>query len=130
ILVPLILVAVSVRFWSAGVPVWELAAWAAVLGGVALLVYAGHWLLDRHLAMEVQRQGSLLQAVSDIGEGLVVTEDGRYVAGNDAYRALTGYTAHELAAFSSLIDLAPPDERRRPGGSVSTRAKRRAGPLA
>jgi diguanylate cyclase (GGDEF)-like protein/PAS domain S-box-containing protein len=123
VLVPVILAAAAVRFWMAGAPVWELGAWAAVLAGLTLLVFAAQRLLDRHLAMEVHRQASLLEAISDIGEGLVVTENGRYVAGNDAYRTLTGYTADELAAFSSLIDLAPPDERRRLAEQLATRLK-------
>jgi diguanylate cyclase (GGDEF)-like protein/PAS domain S-box-containing protein len=123
ILVPLTLTAVAVRFWVAGVPAAELAAWVAVLALLALLVYAAHRLLDRHLAMEVHRQASLLQAVSDIGEGLVVTENGRYVAGNDAYRRLTGYSADELAAFSSLIELAPADEQHRLTQQLAARLK-------
>ena len=37
--------------------------------------------------------------------------NGRFVAGNDAYVNLTGYTREQLAALPSLIDLAPPEDR-------------------
>jgi len=67
--------------------------------------------VDRNLVTQAGRQGSLLEAVSDLGEGLVITEDGRFVTGNEAYITLTGYSADELAAMPSLIDLAPADER-------------------
>src|SRR4029077_10479775 len=73
--------------------------------------YLSQHLLDRNLALQAERQASLLKAISDIGEGLVITENGRFVAGNAAYQALTGYDAAELAAFPSLIELAPPEER-------------------
>jgi PAS domain S-box-containing protein len=53
----------------------------------------------------------LLDAISDLGEGVVVTENGRCVWTNDAYCEMTGYSRDELMAFSSLIDLAPEDER-------------------
>ena len=56
-------------------------------------------------------QGSLLQGLSDIGEGLVITEAGRMVYGNDAYVAMTGYSVEELESMPSLIALAPADER-------------------
>jgi diguanylate cyclase (GGDEF)-like protein/PAS domain S-box-containing protein len=57
------------------------------------------------------RYQSFLQAVSDIGEGLVITEAGRPVFVNDAYAALTGYSPEELMAMPSLLDLAPPEMR-------------------
>jgi diguanylate cyclase (GGDEF)-like protein/PAS domain S-box-containing protein len=113
VVAPVVLAAVAVRLWSAGVPILELVGWIVVLAGLTILVYVAHRLLDRHLTMQVHRQASLLEAISDIGEGLVVTEDGRYLAGNPAYQSLTGYTQEELASFKSLIDLAPLDERRR-----------------
>jgi len=57
------------------------------------------------------RYETLFGAVSDLGEGLVVTEAGRLVYSNQAYRELTGYTADELRALKSLVDLAPADQR-------------------
>ena len=73
------------------------------------------------------RYQMLLQAISDLGEGLIITERGRFVYGNDAYLRLSGYTFEELRAFPSLIELAPPEHqqalhdglRRRLGGEPS-----------
>jgi diguanylate cyclase (GGDEF)-like protein/PAS domain S-box-containing protein len=106
-----ILAAVGFRLWLADVRVTELAAWAVALLILALLAYLSQHMLDRSLARQSERQASLLQAISDIGEGLVITDQGRYVAGNAAYQALTGYGPDELMAFSSLIELAPLEER-------------------
>jgi diguanylate cyclase (GGDEF)-like protein/PAS domain S-box-containing protein len=106
-----ILAAVAFRLWLADVRVSELAAWAAALSLLALLAYLSQHMLDRSLARQAERQASLLQAISDIGEGLVITDHGRYVAGNAAYQALTGYGPEELTALGSLIELAPADER-------------------
>ncbi len=61
--------------------------------------------------LQAARQSSLLAALSDIGEGLVTTQDGRYVSSNDAYLDITGYTRSELAALPSLYDMVPPEER-------------------
>jgi len=54
-----------------------------------------------------QRHEALLDAISDLGEGLVITESGRIIYSNEAYRELTGYTDEELRALSSLTELAP-----------------------
>jgi diguanylate cyclase (GGDEF)-like protein/PAS domain S-box-containing protein len=106
-----ILAAVGFRLWLASVGSFELVAWAVALLVLAVLAYLSQHLLDRNLALQAERQASLLRAISDIGEGLVITENGRFVAGNAAYQALTGYDATELAAFPSLIELAPPEIR-------------------
>jgi diguanylate cyclase (GGDEF)-like protein/PAS domain S-box-containing protein len=107
----LILLAVGFRLWLASVGSFELVAWAVALLVLALLAYLSQHFLDRNLSLQAERQASLLRAISDIGEGLVITEGGRFVAANAAYEALTGYDAAELAAMASLIDLAPPEER-------------------
>jgi diguanylate cyclase (GGDEF)-like protein/PAS domain S-box-containing protein len=102
----------------------EITVWALVLFGLGLLAFVTHRIVERNLAMQAQRQASLLHAISDIGEGVVITEDGRFVAGNEAYQQLTGYDLAELAALQSLIELAPPDERQ---GLVERLATRFAG---
>jgi diguanylate cyclase (GGDEF)-like protein/PAS domain S-box-containing protein len=117
----LILAAVGFRLWLADVRVSELAAWAAALLILAVLAYLSQHVLDRSLARQAERQASLLQAISDIGEGLVITDQGRYVAGNAAYQALTGYGPDELAAFGSLIELAPAEERERLAKQLANR---------
>jgi diguanylate cyclase (GGDEF)-like protein/PAS domain S-box-containing protein len=99
--------------------------WTLLLLAVVLLAYATRHLVDRNLVAEAGRQASLLAALSELGECLVITENGRFVGGNEAYLRLTGYTAEELAGLPSLIDLAPEDQRdrlrqqlaARPGGA-------------
>ena len=93
------------------VPVGAVITWTLVLLGLVLFAYVTRHVVDRNLVTQAGRQGSLLAAVSDLGEGLVITEDGRFVTGNEAYVKLTGYTAEELALFPSLIELAPANER-------------------
>jgi diguanylate cyclase (GGDEF)-like protein/PAS domain S-box-containing protein len=73
---------------------------AAFVGGIATVS-------DRRR----ERYQMLLQAISDLDEGLIITEYGRFVYGNAAYLRLSGYTAEELRALSSLIDLAPAEQR-------------------
>ncbi|HET7467486.1 MAG TPA: PAS domain S-box protein [Candidatus Dormibacteraeota bacterium] len=93
------------------VPVGTVIVWTLVLLGLVLFAYVTRHVVDRNLVTQAGRQGSLLAAVSDLGEGLVITEDGRFVTGNEAYIHLTGYSAEELTALPSLIDLAPAEER-------------------
>ena len=107
----LILAAVGYRLWMANVSTGELVGWGAALFVLAGLAYLSQRILDRNLGRQAERQAALLQAISDIGEGLVITENGRYVASNAAYQTLTGYEPAELRAFASLIELAPEEER-------------------
>ena len=58
-----------------------------------------------------QRYETLLDAASDLGHGLIVTEAGKLVYGNAAYERITGYTVEELSAFPTLIELAPAEDR-------------------
>ncbi|HEX6538078.1 MAG TPA: EAL domain-containing protein [Candidatus Dormibacteraeota bacterium] len=73
---------------------------AVFVGGIATVS-------DRRRA----RYQMLLQAISDLGEGLIITEHGRFVYGNAAYLRISGYTAEELRALTSLIELAPPAQQ-------------------
>ena len=85
--------------------------WTLLLIGLEILAMLTSRAIERDLGVQVERQSSLLATLSDLGEGLVITENGRFVAGNDAYVNLTGYTREQLAALPSLIDLAPPEDR-------------------
>jgi diguanylate cyclase (GGDEF)-like protein/PAS domain S-box-containing protein len=116
-----ILAAVGFRLWLSSVSSAELVAWAVALLVLAVLAYLSQHLLDRNLARQAERQASLLKAISDIGEGLVITENGRFIAGNAAYEALTGYDATELAALASLIELAPTEERQHLSEQLASR---------
>jgi diguanylate cyclase (GGDEF)-like protein/PAS domain S-box-containing protein len=117
----LILAAVGFRLWITSIGAGELVGWAAALLLLAVLAYLSQHLLDRNLALQAERQSSLLRAISDIGEGLVITENGRFVVGNAAYEALTGYDAAELAALPSLIALAGPEEQQHLSEQLATR---------
>ncbi|HEV1992144.1 MAG TPA: EAL domain-containing protein [Candidatus Dormibacteraeota bacterium] len=117
----LILAAIGYRLWMADVGAAELVAWGAALFVLAGLAYLSQRILDRNLGRQAERQASLLQAISDIGEGLVITENGRYVASNAAYQTLTGYDPAELRAFASLIELAPEEQREGLAEQLSSR---------
>ncbi len=97
--------------FSLHVSLEELAIWTLVLVGLGLLAYLTRRVVEHNLTMHVDRQASLLQAVSDLGEGLVITESGKFVACNQAYLQLSGFTPQELMALPSMIDLAPPESR-------------------
>ncbi len=99
----------------------EVAIWTLVLVGLGLLAFLTRRVVDRDLTVHAERQASLLQSISDLGEGLVITEHGRFVAGNAAYLQLTGYSPEELLALPSLIELAPPEERAALAKMLTTR---------
>jgi PAS domain S-box-containing protein len=54
---------------------------------------------------------TLIQAMSDLGLGVVVTDAGQCIYANDAYAELTGYSIDELLAMSTLLEISDPDER-------------------
>ena len=98
-----------------------LIAWTLFLAGIGGLALLAVRSVQRDLGLQVERQSSLLATLSDLGEGIVITENGRFVAGNDAYVNLTGYTREELLAMPSLIELAPPGDRERLGSNLTRR---------
>ena len=103
--------------------------WSLVLLGTGLLAYLTRRTIDQDLGVQVDRQASLLGSISDLGEGLLITEDGRYVASNEAYVKLTGYSPEELRALPTLIDLAPPEERETLTANLSKRMKGGGAPV-
>ena len=98
-----------------------IAIWTLLLMGLGILGYLTSRTVERDLGLQIERQSSLLATLSDLGEGIVITENGRFVAGNDAYVNLTGYTRDELAAIPSLIDLAPGEDRERLSANLTRR---------
>ena len=111
------------------VTVEAIAIWTLVLLALGLLAYLTRRAVDRDLTMHIDRQGSLLEAVSELGEGLVITEDGRFVTSNGAYLQLTGYTQQELRAMPSLIDLAPVADREALAANLTARLAGEDGPV-
>jgi len=67
-------------------------------------------LLER-LREERDRYETLLEELSELGEGVVVTDAGRLLYANEAYCRMTGYSYEELQAMPTLLDLADPAER-------------------
>ena len=76
----------------------------------------------RALRTQTDRYETLLTALSEVGEGMVVIEDERCVYANAAFEQLGGYTFPELAAMESVFDLVEPDSR----GEARRRARLRA----
>ena len=118
-----IILVVGYRFVLREDSLAEASGWAAALVGLALLGYVTQRVLGRNLVANSRRQASLLQAVSDIGEGLLIFEKGRYIAANAAYHALTGYSPAEITRMGRLIELVPADERARLTEALAPRLK-------
>ncbi len=71
---------------------------------------------ERHAAEEALREQSelyeaLVDAQSDLGDLMVLVEDGKVAYANQAVSELTGYAREELLAMTSLLELAPANER-------------------
>src|SRR5438477_548738 len=111
--------AIAFRFAQSGMPASVMQEEAGVVAVGAL-----------YAALVIWIRSSPLVAHTGLGEGLVITEDGRFVTGNEAYLGLTGYTAAELAALPSLIDLAPADQREGLQAQLSARLGGGEAPVA
>lgn len=56
---------------------------------------------------------ALIQAQSEIGEGVFIIENGRFTFANEALSAYFGYTHAEIMALPSFLTLIHPDDRER-----------------
>src|SRR5947209_12193570 len=65
----------------------------------------------------------LPEVFSQLGIGLVVGRPERAVVVNDAFCALTGYTADEIVALRPFMDIVAPDAR----GLIADRVRRQVG---
>lgn len=54
---------------------------------------------------------ALLKAQSDVGEGVILIEDGRVVFANDAVCHMSGYSEAEIAALPSFLEMACEEDR-------------------
>ena len=99
------------REWVASY--WPVCADDGELIGVGTVVFdvTDRRAAERALRTQTDRYESLLTALSEVGEGMVVIEDGRCVYANHAFEQLSGYTFPELTAMESLFELVEPDER-------------------
>ncbi len=66
---------------------------------------------ERELRVQTDRYETLLTALSEVGEGMIVLEDGRCVYANPAFEQISGYAFPELAAMESVFELVVADER-------------------
>jgi PAS domain-containing protein len=105
---------------------WVVSYWP-VRGGVGVIMIdvTERRAAERALRAQTDRYEALLDALSEVGEGLVVMErDGRCVFANAAFEQLSGYTFPELAAMESLLDLLAEEDRPiRPGRPMSMRRR-------
>ncbi len=64
-------------------------------------------------ALRKQRElyDSMIQAQSDLGEGVALTEGTRMIYANEALARMYGYTVDEILALPSSLDLVAPQER-------------------
>jgi PAS domain S-box-containing protein len=85
---------------------YQLSRYAEVVG-VALARVR----LIEQLRDQTDSNEALLHAISDLGEGFVITQAGRLEYANEAYLRMTGYSFDELRALPSLLDLSVPEER-------------------
>jgi PAS domain S-box-containing protein len=69
--------------------------------------------LVEDLARQTELYQDLLQHISDMGEGLVLSGEGGVTYSNEAYARMTGYTQEELSNLASTIDLGPPENPER-----------------
>ena len=69
---------------------------------------------------------ALLYAQSEVGEGLLILEDGRIVYTNEAFSGISGYGPDELKSLPSVLDLVVPEEKEAFGKRLEERADGRA----
>jgi PAS domain S-box-containing protein len=98
------------REWS--VSYWPVRRGAEVVGvGAVVIDVTDRRAAERALRTQTDRYETLLLALSEVGEGMVVVEDERLVYANAAFEQLSGYALSELAAMESLYDLVAPGQR-------------------
>ncbi len=68
---------------------------------------------EEALRLQKDLYNSMLQAQSDLGEGVALTEGTRMVYANQALGRMYGYSVEELLAMPSTLDLVAPEERSR-----------------
>ena len=70
----------------------------------------------------------LLQAQSDLGDGLAIVSEDKILYANQALSDITGYTTQEIVNFGSLFKLMPPDEQKRQRKAWKQRLSGQPGP--
>src|SRR5262249_40922559 len=79
--------------------------------------------IEQVLQEQQDFQSQVMQALEDIGEGLLISQDGKAVYANDAFLSLTGYTLKELTDLPSVVDLVVPEQRANLNDRVARRQR-------
>src|SRR5688572_17811677 len=99
------------REWVASY--WPVNSGGEVVGvGTAVFDVTERRAAERALRTQTDRYETLLTALSEVGEGMVVLENDRCVYANAAFEQLSGYTFPELLAMESMFELVDEAERR------------------
>ena len=80
----------------------------AILAATGLFIasaYAGRLRAERAMETQLDFYDALIQAHSEVGEGVFAIERGRIVYANGAMSRIFGYTVEELRGFSSYLEL-------------------------
>jgi len=90
---------------------WPLRRGEEITGlGAVVLDVTERRAAERALQAQTHRYEALLRALGDVGEGMVVVEDGRAVYANAAFEAMSGRSAAELATLDPF-ELLVPEQR-------------------
>ncbi|MDP2629619.1 MAG: PAS domain S-box protein [Candidatus Harrisonbacteria bacterium] len=66
----------------------------------------------RELEEQIEFSETLLQAISDMGEGMAIVDPAsdKFIYANKALSKILGYSKKEILAFDSILDITPQDE--------------------
>jgi two-component system, NtrC family, sensor kinase len=78
---------------------------------------------EHQLRERTESYESLLQALSDLGEGFLITDGRRFLFANDAYLRISGYTREEVLGFEDVWTPTPPEDR----DALAERVRKRLG---
>ncbi|PIR49614.1 hypothetical protein COU79_03930 [Candidatus Peregrinibacteria bacterium CG10_big_fil_rev_8_21_14_0_10_54_7] len=82
-----------------------------VMGGSLLVGILYALLRGERIKDETDFYEALLNAQSELGEGLIIMEEDRIIYANDACRTISGYTSEEFSAMPSFLLIVVPEQR-------------------
>src|SRR5258708_19912548 len=66
--------------------------------------------MEQVLREQQEFQSQVLQTLDDMGEGLLISQEGKFVYTNDAFVTLTGYSLGDLGEMASVVHLVIPQQ--------------------